>query len=466
MADRLVALGRNPTARKLVGNLGVSLPPTLARDAGPWRALPLQDKQVLVLAGPQAGLLAAVADTLAQAGAEPAVVGDLSPFTAAAEAWGRPARAATDDERPDVVVMDLSGLSTVDDLHSLYNLLHPRIRAVRSSGRVIMLARPPQDASDVELRVARRAVEGFMRSVAKELGRKGATANQVVVPEGCDDRLAPVLRWLATPRSAYVSGQVLTVSHTVRAADPAWTRPLDGKLALVTGAARGIGAATARALAREGARVVVLDRPGDEARASAVAQEVGGVPLMVDLAAADAPERVASFLAGSFDGVDVVVHNAGVTRDKTLGGMDEARWELTLDVNLRAVLLLHRALDPLLRTHGRIVCLSSIAGLAGNVGQTNYAASKAGIVGFVEGAAPALGRRGVALNAVAPGFIETRLTAAIPVATREVARRLSNLSQGGLPADVAEAITMLCSPGAAALSGQVLRVCGGSLVGR
>ncbi|RME20623.1 MAG: SDR family oxidoreductase [Deltaproteobacteria bacterium] len=187
---------------------------------------------------------------------------------------------------------------------------------------------------------------------------------------------------------------------------------------------------------------------------------------MVDLAAGDAPDRVAGFFADSFGGVDVVVHNAGVTRDKTLGGMDEARWGLTIDVNLRAVLRLHRALDPLLRTHGRVVCLSSIAGLAGNVGQTNYATSKAGIVGFVEGAAPALGRRGIALNAVAPGFIETRLTAAIPVATREAARRLSNLSQGGLPADVAEAITFLCSPGAAALSGQVLRVCGGSLVGR
>ncbi|RME21657.1 MAG: short chain dehydrogenase, partial [Deltaproteobacteria bacterium] len=241
MADPLVALGRNRTARKLVGVLGVSLPPTLARDSGPWRGQPLEDKQVLVLVGPQAGLLAAIADTLAQAGAEPAVVGDLAPFAAAAEAWGRPARAATVDERPDIVVMDVSGLSTIDDLHALYDLLHPRIRAVRSSGRVVVLSRPPADASDVEQRVVRRAVEGFMRSVAKELGRKGATANQVVVPEGFEDRLNPVLRWLATPRSAYVSGQVLAVSRTVRLADPAWTRPLDGKVALVTGAARGIG---------------------------------------------------------------------------------------------------------------------------------------------------------------------------------------------------------------------------------
>ncbi|NOY27761.1 MAG: SDR family oxidoreductase, partial [Oligoflexia bacterium] len=188
--------------------------------------------------------------------------------------------------------------------------------------------------------------------------------------------------------------------------------------------------------------------------------------LQVDLATADAPQRIAAFLREGFHGVDIVVHNAGVTRDKTLGRMELDQWNMVMEVNLHAVLRLHETLQPLLHTHGRVVCLSSIAGLAGNVGQTNYATSKAAIAGFVAAAAPALGRRGIALNAVAPGFIETRLTAAIPLATREVARRLCNLSQGGLPQDVAEAITFLCSPGACALSGQLLRVCGGSLVGR
>lgn len=466
MADRLVALGKNPTARKLVGNLGVSLPPTLERDPGPWKDRPLEGRDVLVLQDRVAALAPAVARCLAEAGAQPAVVGPLEAFLQAGEAWGRPPRAAGEEERAHGIVVDLCGLETVADLDQLYTLLQPRVRGLRSSGRVVVLSRPDADAAGIEQRMARRAVEGFVRSLAKELGRKGATANQLLVPDGAEDRLPAVLRWLLSPRSAYVSGQPLTLSRTVREVEAAWSRPLDGKVALVTGSARGIGAATARALAREGAKVVILDRPGDEAKAAEVAQEVGGLPLLVDLAEDDAPARVAAFLQEHFGGVDVVVHNAGVTRDKTLGNMDRDRWDLTLGVNTRAVLRLHEALEPLIRTHGRVVCLSSIAGLAGNVGQTNYAASKAAIVGFVEAAAPGLGRRGIALNAIAPGFIETRMTAAIPLATREVARRLSNLSQGGLPADVAEAITFLSSPGACALSGQVLRVCGGSLVGR
>ena len=471
MADRLVLLGKNPTARKLAGNLGLSLPPTLKRDTGPWTDRPLEGMEITVLLGPGATLAEPIARCLAEAGCSPAVSGadgsDAIPdaFARQAQAWGRPARAAGQAEVAHGIVFDATGLRTVDDLRALHTLLHERVGLLKSSGRVVLLSRPPGEAGEVEGQAVQRAVEGFMRSLAKELGRKGGTANQIVVPQGAEDRLPAPLRWLLSPRSAYVSGQPLHLSTTVRENDARWARPLDGKVALVTGAARGIGAATARALAREGARVVVLDRPGDEAHAAKVAQEVGGLPLMVDLGQPDAPAAVAAFLQEHFGGVDVVVHNAGVTRDKTLGRMSQELWDLTLDVNLRAVLRLHQALEPLLRSHGRIVCLSSIAGLAGNVGQTNYAASKAAVAGFVAAAAPALGRRGIALNAVAPGFIETRMTAAIPVATREVARRLSNLSQGGLPADVAEAILFLSTPGACALSGQVLRVCGGSLVG-
>lgn len=468
MSDRLVELGKNATARRLAGNLGLSLPPTLKRDTDPWKERPLEDRQVVALLGPGAELAGPIARCLAEAGCSATVVADALPdaFATQAEVWGRPATLASELDRAHGIVLDATGLRTVDDLRSLYTLLHDRLRALAGSGRVVILTRPPESVHDPEGSAVQRAVEGFMRSLAKELGRKGSTANQLVVPPGAEDRVPAVLRWFLSPRSAYISGQPLTLSTTVRHTDPRWSRPLDGKVALVTGSARGIGAATARALAREGARVVILDRPGDEARASAVAQEVGGALFMVDLGDDDAPERIAAFIRESFGGVDIVVHNAGVTRDKTLGRMKPELWDLTLDVNLRAVLRLHDALEPIMNSHGRIVCLSSIAGLAGNVGQTNYAASKAAVAGFVAAAAPTLGRRGIALNAVAPGFIETRMTAAIPVATREVARRLSNLSQGGLPADVAEAITFLSTPGACALSGQVLRVCGGSLVGR
>ena len=143
----------------------------------------------------------------------------------------------------------------------------------------------------------------------------------------------------------------------------------------------------------------------------------------------------------------------------------DRHWDLVLDVNLRAVLRLHQALAPLVRDNGRIIGLSSIGGIAGNMGQTNYAATKAGMIGWVEGLAPALAPRGITINAVAPGFIETRLTAAIPVATRTIARRLANLSQGGQPEDIAETIVFLASPGASGLTGATVRVCGGNLIG-
>ena len=164
-------------------------------------------------------------------------------------------------------------------------------------------------------------------------------------------------------------------------------------------------------------------------------------------------------------GVDVIVHNAGITRDKTLARMKPELWDQVMEINLVAVLRTTAALEPMLRDHGRIVCLSSIAGISGNMGQTNYAASKAGIIGFVRSTAERLADRGVTVNAIAPGFIETRMTAAIPIAIREVGRRLSALGQGGLPEDVAQAITFLATPGAHGITGRTLRVCGGAFLG-
>ncbi len=476
MADFLVELGTNPTARNVIKTLGlpVPLPAKLERDVLPYRERPLHDRKVVACAGPAAELTAALADAITEAGANPYVVGDdaaLAAWRKAGEAWGRPPVALGPDETPEkmhpyALILDASGVTTIAQLRALYDFFHPRIKTLSRSGRVIVLGRAPERRRSPEASAAAAALEGFVKSVAREVGRGGGTANLVYVQNGAEDRLAPVLRFLASPRSAFVSGQVLRVESGVTAPKHAPTvRPLDGKVAVVTGAARGIGASTARALAREGATVVVLDRPDDDAPASLVAQEIGGRLFLADVTAADTPERLAAFLNEHFGGVDIVVHNAGVTRDKMLGNMDTGRGDLTLEVNLAAVIRLHEALDPLLRKDGRVICLSSIAGIAGNAGQTNYAASKRGIIGLVQGLAPSLRKRGVTVNAIAPGFIETRLTHAIPVATREVARRLSNLSQGGLPEDIAEVVTFLSTPGASGLSGETLRVCGGAFVG-
>lgn len=474
MSDKLVSLGANPTARKVVGSLGINLPPNLARDTGPWGARPLELKDVAVGLAAGAQLAGPIAQTLARAGAEPGVVGEVLPeFVQAGEAWSRPARGLAEepgaDERFHAMVVDASGVASVADLKTVYELLHARVRRLRSSGRVVVLGRPPESMETVAGSAAQQALDGFTRSLARELGRKGSTANLLLVEPGADDRIEPVLRFVLSARSAYISGQVLRVSAAVSAAEVQGVQPLALKVVAVTGGARGIGAATARALAREGARVLVIDRPdgGDSSRggtAARVAEEVGGVALELDVTDADAGARIVA-AAAEHGGLHAVVHNAGVTRDKTLGGMGEDRWDLVLGVNLQAILTMNEAILPALPSGGRMVLLSSTSGIAGNVGQTNYGASKAGVIGLVRALAPTVAGRGIAVNAVAPGFIETRMTAAIPMATREVARRLSNLSQGGLPADVAEVLTFLCTPGAHALSGQIVRVCGGNLVG-
>jgi 3-oxoacyl-[acyl-carrier protein] reductase len=164
------------------------------------------------------------------------------------------------------------------------------------------------------------------------------------------------------------------------------------------------------------------------------------------------------------DGLDVIVHNAGVTKDRTLAKMPEDRWQSLMEVNLIAPERITERLLPLLHDDGRIVCVSSMSGIAGNAGQTNYATSKAGVIGLVETLAPAL-ERGITINAVAPGFIETQMTASMPIPVREAGRRMNSMRQGGLPVDVAETIAWLASPASSGVNGNVVRVCGQSLLG-
>jgi 3-oxoacyl-[acyl-carrier protein] reductase len=449
MSDLLVRLSANKTASSLLRTLRipVPLPQVLERATGPGEEEALRGRQMVLHA--QSPIAPLLRGALTNAGAQ-LIEGE-----------------APDAARPHGLVFDATDLRDPAGLDALYAFFHAQVRGMSRNGRCVVLVRPPADAADAVQRAARRAVEGFVRSLAKELGRKGSTAQTLYVEEGADDRIAPVLRFLLSPNAAFISGQPVRISSRVPlpGAVPG-AAPLKGRVALVTGSARGIGEATARILAREGAHVIVMDRPAELEAAQTVAKEIGGAALGCDITSEDAPQVIRDYLAQHHGGgLDILVHNAGITRDKMLVNMDASRWNMVLEVNLRALIRVNEALLDVLREEGRIVCLSSIGGIGGNAGQTNYAATKAGVIGYVEGLAETLAPRGITVNAIAPGFIETQMTAQMPFGPREVGRRLSSLSQGGLPQDVAEAITFLSTPGAAGITGQTLRVCGGSFLG-
>ena len=236
----------------------------------------------------------------------------------------------------------------------------------------------------------------------------------------------------------------------------------------MTGAARGIGATIAEVFARDGAAVVAIDVEQAAEALMQTAARVGATALTLDVTAADAVDRITGHLQAHHGGkADILVNNAGITRDKLLANMDDSRWDAVLAVNLLAPLRLTEGLvdNSSIGEGGRIIGLSSMAGIAGNRGQTNYATTKAGMIGITEALAPRLAGRGITINAVAPGFIETAMTAAIPLATREVGRRLNSLYQGGQPVDVAETIAYFASPASGALTGNVIRVCGQAMLG-
>jgi 3-oxoacyl-[acyl-carrier protein] reductase len=298
--------------------------------------------------------------------------------------------------------------------------------------------------------------------------RRGATAQLIYVAPGAEGQLESTLRFFLSAKSAYVSGQVVRIGSPLAPWEaPDWERPLSGTVALVTGASRGIGASIAEVLARDGAHVVGLDVPPQEGDLATVTERIAGSFFTADITDGDAPEAIASHLLENHGGVDIVIHNAGVTRDKTLGRMTDEQWDKVIEINLIAPHRIDRELfaREVIRENGRIVLVSSISGIAGNAGQTNYATSKAGIIGMVQAYGPGVSKRGVTLNAVAPGFIETQMTAAMPLATREAGRRMNSLSQGGLPIDVAETIAWFASPGSAGVHGNLTRVCGQSMIG-
>ncbi|EXU55565.1 short chain dehydrogenase family protein [Acinetobacter baumannii 24845_10] len=462
MTDQYQAFTQSPIGKFVVKNLGLPSPVVLERFES---AQPVVKGAVLVGAAPSSVLSGAIAQVLSNIHTDSYVGNNVALQQEAAKVGLnlRPFNAGDKESKFKAVVFDASGIQNSEQLNELYKFFNPIARQVATSGRVIVIGTTPETAKTVKQAIAQRALEGFIKSVGKEF-KKGITAQVVYVDEGAAANLESTLRFLLSPRSAYVSGQVIRVSKA-DVVDVDWAKPLAGKTALVTGASRGIGEAIAHVLARDGAHVICLDVPQQQADLDRVAADIGGSTLAIDITAADAGEKIKA-AAAKQGGLDIIVHNAGITRDKTLANMKPELWDLVININLSAA---ERVNDYLLENdglnaNGRIVCVSSISGIAGNLGQTNYAASKAGVICLVKFTAPIL-KNGITINAVAPGFIETQMTAAIPFAIREAGRRMNSMQQGGLPVDVAETIAWFASTASTGVNGNVVRVCGQSLLG-
>lgn len=396
---------------------------------------------------------------------------DADALAKALASWDVDVRRSTDgadDLRWGGVVLVGTAAESPEAVSEAVLTLGSTLRKLAGNGRVVVVSRAPEAGDSPALAATRAGFEGFTRSVGKEL-RAGATANGVQLTGGAAVDSASALgtlRFFLSAKSAYVDGQVLPVGPSDAPADVDWARPLTGKVAVVTGSARGIGAAIARTMARDGAKVVVVDVPAAGESLAAVANEIKGTALQLDVTAADAGTKILE-AAKHLGGIDILVHNAGILRDKLLANMKPAQWDAVIAVNLASQLRINEQLLAAGVEGLRIVSLASTSGIAGNKGQTNYAYSKSGVIGHTAATAPLVAQLGGTANAVAPGFIETEMTRSIPFATREVARRvIPSLQQGGLPIDVAEAIAFLASPAAAGVNGQVLRVCGQSMVGK
>jgi 3-oxoacyl-[acyl-carrier protein] reductase len=481
LVDPIQTILQSPAGRSATRRLGFPSPPELRRyEVGQ----PLLTGPALVGAAPGGRLLASASAVLEAAGADvvessaPAVEvggssdGDGSSDGGDGSSDGDDVSEGSGRPRYGLLLFDASGISDPAALPALRDFCGPALRRLTPNGRVLLLGTPPALAGSTDARIAQRALEGFTRSLGKELDG-GSTAQLVLVAPGAEGRLASTVRFLASARSAFVDGQVVTVS-TMVPDDVAggfevedWQRPLTGRVIVVTGAARGIGAAMVRTFSRDGATVLGVDVAGLASDLQAVTSAAGGSHLVADVTTPDAGTRIARQVRERYGALHGIVHNAGITRDRRLVNLRPDSWQRVIEVNLIGPRRITADLleDGVLGANGRVVGISSVAGIAGNRGQTNYAASKAGVIGLVDALAPELAARGITVNAIAPGFIETRMTQRVPLMIREAGRRLSSLRQGGLPVDVAEAVGWLLGPASSGVTGNVVRVCGQALIG-
>lgn len=369
------------------------------------------------------------------------------------------------DASIDGLVVSCVGMQTIDDLEDLFTTVKNTVGKIAANGRVVIVSRM-DDTSSLSYTV-QKSIDGFARALSKEIGgKKGITVNLLKISNGniMPYETANAALFFLSDKSSFITGQVVELNNSYGTAFISPAKLLQDKIAIVTGGARGIGAATAKVLHREGAKVIIVDVPSSKEDAEKLAQELNGDVILEDITDDKATADIQQYILNNYKGLDILVNNAGITKDKTIAKMGIDQWRAVLNVNLKAMVnLTETFISKGFNEHAKVVGLSSISGIAGNVGQTNYSLTKAGVIGYMHEVAVRNDK--IFANAVAPGFIETKMTENLPFFVKEGGRRLSTLKQGGLPEDVAELIGFLSSPLSDGINGQCLRVCGGSMIG-
>ena len=435
---------QNATLRSLLKalNIPVPVPPILKRNLGAYSDDELASKKIAV------------------AGKENDFLHQLQK-----ELHSKVGAATVYDTALDGLVVSCVGMETIEDLEDLYTTIKNSSVKVTANGRIVIVSKIVY--SDALSYAVQKSIDGFSKALSKEIGgKKGVTVNQLKITHN-EVNVSDVAKsafFFLSDKSSFITGQVIELNNVTGNGFQTPVQLLKGKTAIVTGGARGIGAAAARVLSREGAKVIIVDVPPSKEDAEKLAQEISGDVILEDITSPQAVQDIQQYVLNNYKGLDILVNNAGITRDKTIAKMSIDQWRGVLNVNLKAVIQLTETfLQKGFNEHARVVSLSSISGISGNVGQTNYSLTKAGVIGYMQAVASKHPK--VSANAVAPGFIETKMTENLPFFVKEGGRRLSTLKQGGLPEDVAELIGFLASPLSDGIDGQCIRVCGGSMIG-
>lgn len=435
---------QNATLRQLLKtlNIPVPIPPILKRNLNAYSADELTAKKIAV-AGKENEALHQLQK-------------ELQPLIGVGTIY---------DKTLDGLVVSCAGMQTIEDLEDLYTTIKNTSPKIAANGRIVIISRA--DEGTVLSSAVQKSIDGFSKALSKEIGgKKGVTVNQLKITSDSVQVAAVVgaTLFFLSDKSSFITGQVVELGNNSSLSLTSPAQLLAGKVAIVTGGARGIGAAAARVLHREGAKVILVDVPSSKEDADKLAQEIGGDVILEDITSAQAVQDIQQYVLKNYGGLDILVNNAGITKDKTIAKMSIDQWRAVLNVNLKALIQLTEAfIEKGFNQQAKVVSLSSISGIAGNVGQTNYSLTKAGVIGFSKAVAEK--HPSLFANAVAPGFIETKMTENLPFFVKEGGRRLSTLKQGGLPEDVAELIGFLASPLSNGINGQCIRVCGGSMIG-